>query len=159
MISLDVDTRKFNKAIKKFIKESDLDATVVLKKIAFDLLAWILAPPPHRKHPVDTGRSRAAWYPSIKGLGMNYDLSKDVDPINSQVGKGKREGAFVDKSKGFTNKYVEMINGVDYIIYLEYGHSKSAPAGMVRISMRKMTGEMPKQLGKEFLKSWNKIGF
>ncbi len=158
MISIDVDTRNFNKAIKKFIKKSDLDATIILKKIAFDLLSWILTPPPYRKHPVLTGRARAAWYPSIKGLGGNFDFNKDVDPLESQVGKGKREGDFKDESKGFTNKYIEMINGVDYIIYLEYGHSKSAPAGMVRISMRQMTGKMPKALDKAFLKRWNKIG-
>ena len=159
MITLDVETREFNKAIKKFMKKSDLSTTIILKEMAFDLLSWILTPPPHRKHPTDTGRARAAWYPSIKGLGGQFDLSKNVDPANSQVSKGKREGEFKDSTKSVVNKYIEMINGVHYIIYLEYGHSQAAPAGMVRISMRKMRGKMPKALNKEFLKQWNKIGF
>lgn len=31
----------------------------------------------------------------------------------------------------------EIINPVDYIIYLEYGHSKQAPQGMVRKNVQK----------------------
>jgi len=54
---------------------------------------------------------------------------------------------------------VELINGVPYILFLEYGSSLQAPAGMVRISMRKMTGRMPKELNQEFLTEWNKFNF
>ena len=54
-------------------------------------------------------------------------------------------------------KYVELINNVKYILFLEYGSSDQAPFGMVRISMRKLRGRLPKDLGDEFRKDWNRI--
>lgn len=75
----------------------------------------------------------------------------------SKVAEGKRKGRFIDKTKNKSDKYVMMINGVDYIVFLEYGGSQQAPMGMVRISMRKMTGDLPKELGKRYREEWNKI--
>ena len=155
MITLKMETAKFNRDLKNFIKKSDLATEIIIKEVAFDLLADILQPPPKGRHPVDTGRARAAWYPSIVGLGMNFDLGS-----GSGVEKGKKEGKFIDKTKGRYLKYVDMINSVHYIMFLEYGGSKEqAPAGMVRISMRKRRNKMPKELSDEFLKEWNKFNF
>ncbi len=50
-----------------------------------------------------------------------------------------------------------MINNVDYIIFLEYGWSAQAPFGMVRISMRKIRGLLPKELDDSYRRDWNKI--
>ena len=43
------------------------------------------------------------------------------------------------------------------MVFLEYGHSKQAPVGMVRISMRKMYGKLPKEINKRFIKDWKKF--
>uniref|UniRef100_A0A6M3LEC0 Putative tail protein n=1 Tax=viral metagenome TaxID=1070528 RepID=A0A6M3LEC0_9ZZZZ len=179
--SLKLETQEFNKALKKFMAKSDVDSGKVIKKIAFDLLGNIIGDLPTEKtfdldtralaearghpisgrHPVDTGRARAGWYASIKGLGGNFDFTKPgpENNINSnKVALGQKEGDFIDNTKALSMKYVDLINGVDYILYLEYGYSMQAPAGMVRIGMRSMYGVLPKVMGKQFLADWNQLG-
>lgn len=172
--SIEMETKKFNRTMKRFIKKSGLSTEVIIRKTAFDLLALILAgklpsggknaqlPEAVRtvstgRHPVLSGRSRAAWFASVVGLGKNFDFSKGVSSDDNQVSEGKNEGAFKNNLKAKSNKWVELINNVKYILFLEHGSSKQAPVGMVRISMRKLRGRMPKDLSKEFLKDWNKI--
>ena len=161
---------EFNRDMQKVIRRSNISTDIAIKKIAMDLLANILKAPPKGRHPVKTGRSRAAWYPSLVGLNKglagvktkrnlsNFDFNKNVKGV-SKVSEGKRKGEFVDKSKGLTrlNKYIEMINNVSYIIFLEYGWSAQAPFGMVRISMRKMRGKLPKELDDGYRREWNKL--
>jgi len=177
--SISFETKEFNKSIKKFVKKSSLSTEVVIKKIAFDLLAMILTglPTAARKtkggmtagftipsgtaatgrHPILTGRARAAWYPSVKGIGANFDFSSNIDPKINDVARGKKEGDFKNHLKSPWDKYVDLINAVSYIIFLEYGSSQQSPAGMVRVSMRKMRGELPKYLNQAFVDDWNKF--
>ena len=177
-IKIEMETKEFNKALKTFMKKSDLSAEKVIKKTAFDLLGHILGKLPGEqrfglstralakakdksitgRHPVDTGRARAAWYPSVRGLGGNFNFSSGDNIKTSEVEKGKKEGAFTDRTKNKNLKYVDLINGVRYIILLEYGYSKTAPIGMVRVSMRQMYGAIPNMLGQEFIQEWNKVG-
>jgi len=175
------ETEEFNKAMKKFIRKSNLSTEVVIRKIAFDLLAMILTglPTAARKkkgnmtggftipdtsaitgrHPVLTGRARAGWYASVKGLGANFNFDSNIDRGNNDVATGKREGYFNNNLKSPWNKWVELINAVSYIIFLEYGFSQQAPAGMLRVSMRKMRGELPKYLNEAFVDDWKKFNF
>jgi hypothetical protein len=110
------------------------------------------------RHPVRTGRARAGWYPSVVGLGGNFDFSSGLKD-DDDTARGKREGSFINKLKNSSNKYVVLINSVRYIVYLEYGHSKQAPFGMVRISMRKMRGALPDMLDETFQKDWAEFKF
>jgi len=171
--AVEFETRKFNEAIKKFAAKSELSTEKIIRKYAFDLLAGILSGLPKAegfsipntggvtgRHPVRHGRARAAWYPSVQGLGGNFNFSSGASVKSKEVERGKREGAFKNRLKSFVGeKYVELINGVPYILFLEFGSSLQAPAGMVRISMRKMTGRMPKMLSEEFLTEWKKFNF
>ena len=77
------------------------------------------------------------------------------------MAKGVREGSFTDRTKGRINQYVELINGVPYMIFLEFGSSKSAPFGVVRVSLRKMREGKKFSLTamKEIKKEWNKFRF
>jgi len=162
--TVEMETAQFNRFVARFIKEANIETGLALKKIGFDLLANILKPEPYGKHPVDTGRARAAWYPSMKALGVQSDLYSGTRPPDSSKGDvgvqgGKLEGRFDDKtSTGWVknDQYIEMVNSVFYILPLEYGWSKSAPIGMVRISMRKMRGKLPANLNDKYLKAWNK---
>jgi len=170
--SIEFETKKFNAAIKKFAAKSELSTEKVIRKIAFDLLAGILSGLPKAnnftipntegitgRHPVLTGRARAAWHASVIGLGGNFNFSSGVKGLN-EVARGKKEGTFKNNLKNFVGeKYVIFINNVPYILFLEYGSSLSAPAGMVRISIRRMTGRMPKELNQEFINEWNKFNF
>ena len=116
------------------------------------------------RHPVSTGRARSGWYTAMSGLqpGMagRYNWSSRIK-VNEPgaIEKGKKEGKFKDSTKGFGNKYVELINGVDYMIFLEYGSSMQAPSGVVRIAIQKNKGNLPALMNDEYLANWNTAGF
>lgn len=134
-----------------------MSTDIGIRKVALDLLRNILKPLPYGRHPVDTGRARAGWYMSVKGLGLNFNFDRGVKKKKNQVSMGMKEGSFIDATKNRFDKFVMLINGVNYIVFLEYGHSGQAPAGMVRISMRKMRGALPRELSRSFIRDWNKF--
>lgn len=102
----------------------------------------------------DTGRARAGWYASTKGLGAPWS---DEGSSSAAIAEGKAQGSYKEKLSG-NERYIDLINNVKYILQLEYGHSKSAPYGMVRVNMRKLTGDkMPKEMGKELQKNWRRF--
>ena len=152
--SLTVETKNFNKHIKQFLSKSNLSIAVIIKKFAFDLLARIV-----RKSPVDTGRSRAGWYVAMERLGGTVPIAKkgQKNVSANAILEGKAAGKFVSHiGYQYRNQWVELINGVGYVIYLEYGYSHQAPFGMVRISMRELRrGELPKNLSNQLKKDWN----
>jgi len=88
--------------------------------------------------PVDTGRARASWR---IGIGAP-DLS--CEPPGSH-GSGIPIGQTA-KLKGLTlqdlaRAPIYITNSVEYIVPLEYGHSKQAPSGMVRLTAVKWDGK------------------
>jgi hypothetical protein len=152
-VKVELETAAFNRGMTKFMAKTNLSADIVLRKYAMDLLSLILRAPPNSKHPVDTGRARAGWYASAMGTGTRWtDAGKD----SAAIALGKSEGSYAEHF-GWLDKWIEMTNGVDYIVYLEYGHSQQAPAGMVRVSMRQMRGLLPEKLSKQWIKDWNSI--
>ena len=154
MVTLEIDTSRLNYRIDKFIKQSGISAKTVIKKTGADLLRNILRPEPYGRHPVDSGRARAGWYLSMQGLNVRVNLDGGLKS-KSQVSQGKSEGRFIDQLKDQNFPSITLINSVDYYIYLEYGHSKlSAPYGMVRVSVRKMTYRFAKDLRSGILSNW-----
>jgi len=75
------------------------------------------------------------------------------------ISEGKSKGKIIDKTgKMNALQYIEIINGVGYALFLEYGYSRQAPYGMVRISMAEMRkGTLPKDLGKRLQARWNRF--
>uniref|UniRef100_A0A6M3INJ9 Putative tail protein n=1 Tax=viral metagenome TaxID=1070528 RepID=A0A6M3INJ9_9ZZZZ len=88
---------------------------------------------------------------------MNWSKGVKTED-NNAIADGKKKGSFVDATKGFGSKYVELINGVDYMIFLEYGWSKAAPAGVVRVAIQKMKGNLPALMNDEYIANWNSAG-
>jgi hypothetical protein len=85
-----------------------------------------------RRTPVDTGWARANWIPSITAPDV-------TSPGTPPPGKSAPPDALPKISaavrQGKTGDVFFLTNSVPYIIPLEYGHSKQAPAGMVRLSI------------------------
>ena len=109
---------------------------------------------------VDTGRARAAWHVSMNALaheGFIMNARRGKGETAEAIAVGKSQGEFTDHTgQMVSNKWVEMVNGVDYIIFLEYGYSRQAPFGMVRVSMREMSrGQLPKTFIGDMKKEWN----
>jgi len=164
--TIKVETDAFNRHIKDFMDTTNLDVQTVLRKYAFDLLAKVMT-----KTPVDTGRARSGWYPAGRALGMadrgsgrQSIIGRNIAGGNkrrlrtgSKLWTGKNEGSYREQfPMGRGNSWIEMVNSVPYIIFLEYGHSHSAPYGMVRLSMREMRrGELPKDMTTRIRAKWN----
>jgi len=149
-----METKKFNRHIQKMVKRYPDKANLVLKKFAFDLLKLIVSNTTDYRHPVDTGRARAGWYASARGLSMPWP-----EEGNDEIGisEGKKQGSYKEHLTGL-KRYIDLINAVKYILFLEYGSSMQAPVGMVRLNMRKLTGDkLPRQLGKEMQREWKKF--
>ncbi len=84
----------------------------VVRKTCFDLYRRII-----KRTPVDTGRAKGGW-----------GITTEVDAPDGDVGSVALDFSIEDGQ-------VIIYNNVDYISYLEHGHSKQAPTGMVAVSL------------------------
>ena len=158
--SITWETKRFRRQVNRMMTKYPLKRNLILRKFALDLLKRIV-----EKNPVDTGRSRAAWYPSMKGLGfagaeaaMQKPSKSGQVPTESGISQGKKEGKFKPRLWLGSSSWIDMVNNVKYVLYLEYGHSIQAPWGMVRISMRELRGgTLPMALGAEMQKLWHLV--
>lgn len=86
------------------------------------------------KSPVDTGRFRANWN---LGVGtMDVATSEATDKAGAAV--VARVAAMMAEQKAGQVFYIT--NSLPYAKPLEYGHSKQAPAGMVRLTFAELPG-------------------
>jgi len=152
--TIQIETGRFNDHIRRLTSQYPGKVNTILKAYAFDLLRGIIGNTNDYKHPVDTGRARAGWYIAARGLGMPWP---EEGNDNSGIAEGKGKGGYKAKLTG-DNRYIEMINTVKYILFLEYGSSMQAPNGMVRINMRRITGgQMPNTMGQALQAEWRKF--
>ncbi|MFN7301452.1 MAG: hypothetical protein ACK5U7_08290 [Bacteroidota bacterium] len=80
----------------------------------------------HSGTPVDTGFARASWWKAIGGVGSHPNQPAKGETVSAPLhplGKLK----FSDKAY--------LANNAPYILALEYGHSKQAGDGMIRITL------------------------
>lgn len=134
-MTINWETRKFRAFTHEMVKEmEDEQAEKALKKTAIDLLKRVI-----RKTPVDTGRARGGWLAFLEEENVAVNVSQDAGGNFSQeeVQRGIEEGDFEVDFRG-ASKRIQIMNGVEYIIPLEFGHSEQSPAGMLRIAMREM---------------------
>jgi len=125
-LSIEFAVEKFNQSIERFYRKvKGVDAQTILRGLAIEALAGFI-----RLTPVDTGRARAGWYPAMRELGL-------------PAGPGDEGG--IKLSFGGEIQYIEIANRVHYAIYLEYGHSKQAPQGMVRKTLARMQARLDAQ--------------
>ncbi len=124
--SLKVETRRFEKFTKELTKGlTSEEATTALTAIALEFLKRVI-----QRTPKDTSRAAAGWLPFMDAQGVSLGLNGEG------VAEGRSEGEFQVRTGA--RPRVVIINRVPYIFRLEFGHSKQAPNGMVRITMREM---------------------
>ena len=98
---------------------------VKIRKATIELFSSVV-----KGTPVDTGRARGNWQCTIGS------------PANNQVEATDKSGAgvitdVVSTVPAKSGAVVWLTNNVPYIQKLEYGSSKQAPAGMVRINIQR----------------------
>lgn len=114
----------FTLQIGEFAAQAKENAQQVVRKVAGDALAKVVL-----RTPVDTGRARANWVTTYGN--PSFVATAKVD----KTGEGtilKGQGTIRRAPAGET---IYIINSLPYAIPLEYGHSKQAPAGMVRVTV------------------------
>lgn len=96
----------------------------VVQKITMELFRSVIV-----KTPVDTGRARGNWQCSVGALpaGVKQDAT---DSTGAQAISAAAEKV----NKTPAGNIVYLANNLPYIRRLEYGYSKQAPGGMVRVS-------------------------
>lgn len=99
-----------------------------VQKIAMQCLRGIVL-----RTPVDTGRARSNWHVSIGAPDIGESEPDSVEATIS-AGTGVISGA-----NPFGVIYIS--NGLPYIQALEFGHSKQAPAGMVRLTLDQVAAQ------------------
>ena len=99
-----------------WVKGSNHKALQVMKEATAEAAARVI-----ERTPVDTGFARANWFPVVNGRQAAGGTGAVVASVSfSGVQVGDRIG---------------VVNNVEYIRALEYGHSQQAPQGMVRVTV------------------------
>lgn len=117
----------FSLDLAKFGQKAVDNAEKIVRKIGFDMHSRIV-----QRMPVDTGRAKANQQISINSLPSGSVLEFDKSG-NAAISKGNR--ALANFKLGDT---IFLYNNVEYIIPLEYGHSKRAPQGMFRVTFEEI---------------------
>jgi len=140
-LTFDLITDGWEAFVKDLLRCVERDEGKLVRKIAIDFVKAVIP-----KTPVDQGRARAGWQSYLLDQGMPIRIS-GRNVTEQAVVEGTAEGTFREEFSR-DDAFVEIINGVSYIIYLEYGSSDQAPAGMVRITFREF--EASEKLTKEY---------
>lgn len=94
------------------------------------------------KTPVDTGFARGNWNLSFD----KPDAGVSSEHADKGGGKVYARALAVAGQVPMAGRVMWITNGVPYINRLEYGHSKQAPAGMVRISLVEVSNSLNRAL-------------
>lgn len=99
-------------------------ADLLVRKVALDMGSNVIS-----RSPVDTGRFRGNWQ-----VGLNSRPGGTVASLDTTGAAtiGKVTGELQAARAG---QVVYFANNLPYSVKLEYGHSKQAPGGMVRITV------------------------
>ena len=83
------------------------------------------------KTPVDTGRARASWRIGIGAPDLSHEPEGEYGHGVPTSQAGKIKGLTL---RDLARAPIYITNSVPYINPLEYGHSRQAPHGMVRLT-------------------------
>ncbi len=114
----------FKRNYSKLLKLAGDKIPVVARQTAIQLQSSMV-----EKSPVDTGRFRGNWNCGIGAVDVG--TTDSVDPSGGVV-MGRTVTALNKWKLGDT---IFLTNSLPYARPLEYGHSKQAPQGMVRLTI------------------------
>lgn len=145
-LTLEFETEGFRRWTEDLIRGMERNAARrTLKAVAFEFLKRVI-----EKTPVDEGRARGGW--------MSYLLASGRPAIGggsslAAIAEGIAASSFEERFDR-NEQFIILMNAVNYIVILEFGHSDQAPAGMMRLTFRELqAGEtMTKALRDELVR-------
>jgi hypothetical protein len=127
----------FSLDVKRFAEKAKRNPETVIRNVAIKLFSSIIT-----SSPVDTGRFRMNWQISnatpVSGLVSGVDRSGSA-AIN-------RVTSYAISSPTWTQ--FTLTNNLPYAQVLEYGSSKQAPAGMVRVNVARFNSLLSAEAAK-----------
>ena len=117
----------FSGDISKFANKTEAIATIIFKKVSFDMYSNII-----KRTPVDTGRAKGNWQMSVKSPPSQILEDTDQSTLGTASSKNLSEGSRVSNRAKLGDRLF-IINNLPYIEKLEKGNSRQAPSGMVRL--------------------------
>lgn len=122
--------------VSRWVEKTGLRMDVVVRKVALDVHRSVVL-----ATPVDTGHARGNWQVAIN-LAPDAELNVKDPTGAATIAKGATVLATLK-----AGDVAWIANNVAYILPLEYGHSKQAPAGMARITVARFRAMFSKAVG------------
>lgn len=119
----------FSIDLSRFKAKSEQKMKTAIRKITMEAFRGVVL-----KTPVDTGRARANWSPSI-GAPTTASYPKKRAKTGRSSISAARKATFDWNCIGS----IFLCNNLPYIVALEYGSSKQAPAGMVWVTLSEIS--------------------
>lgn len=116
----------FEDDVRRWSEETKAKVRLAVRKIALDVFSEVIL-----MSPVDTGRFRGNWQVAIGNIPAGMLV---VDDKAGTATIAKVEAATMGLEPGET---IFLINNLPYAERLEYGYSKQAPGGMVRLTAQR----------------------
>lgn len=124
---------QFTVDIAKFVDQLGPHLNTLLQNIGFECAENIIVGGAYSPGtPVDTGYARASWYVGINGEGEPHQGPQR--PTKRTAG-GASGGNIQDIAKSRLGDSIMISSNAEYIGALEFGHSKQAPNGMIRLTL------------------------
>lgn len=115
---------KFTLDIQAFVAKAKKNPETVMRSVSLKLFSAII-----KASPVDTGRFRGNW--QTTGVTPATGLIAGVDPTGNKAVNSAT--TFITNAPGWDT--FTLTNNLPYAERLEYGWSKQAPVGMVRVNI------------------------
>lgn len=123
----------FSADIQKFIDKAKGNLDLVVRKVSLDMFRKVIV-----KSPVDTGRFKGNWQVAIGSIPAG---TLEIDDKGGTATIAKVTAEALNMKAG---DVIYLVNNLPYARALEYGHSKQAPAGMVRITIEEFNAAVNK---------------
>lgn len=117
-------TSTFELDIQRFVDKAKGNVDLVVRKVALDLFRRVIM-----KSPVDTGRFKGNWQVAIGSVPAG------TLEINDKAGTATIAKVTAATMQLEAGQIITLVNNLAYASALEYGHSKQAPNGMVRLTV------------------------
>ena len=114
----------FELDIQRYVDAANGKIDLVIRKISLDLFRRVVM-----KSPDDTGRFKGNWQVQIGAI------PKGTLKLDDKAGTATITRVTAETLKLKAGEVIYLVNNLEYARALEYGHSKQAPKGMVRITV------------------------
>lgn len=125
--------------VKAFCEKAKKNPEIVMRQVSMKLFSAIIL-----GSPVDTGRFRNNWFAS------GSTPSREITTYTGKQGTAaiSRVSKVITEARGYGWTELTLANNLPYAQRLEYGWSKQAPVGMVRVNVARFNTLLEQEAAK-----------